>query len=322
MIQEERTGPNKPGLSIVVPVYNSQHSLEELCRRLNAVLEKTGSAYEIILVNDGSGDGSWQIIQSLTAKYQKIKGICLMRNYGQHNALLCGIRAARMEFVITLDDDLQNPPEEIPKLIHKIGEGFAVVYGSPKRTKQNLWRNIPAYIVKLSLQGMMGAETARQVSSFRIFKTYLREAFAYYQSSFVSIDVLLTWGTKNFGTIPVEHKAREIGKSQYTVYRLISHSLNMITGFSILPLQLATLIGFFFTVFGVGVLLYVLGRYCLSGGSVPGFPFLASLISIFAGAQLFSLGIIGEYIARMHFRVMNKPAYSIHDTISQEEIDT
>lgn len=158
MIKEESTGPIKPGLSVVVPVYNSQHSLEELCRRLTAVLEKTGSAYEIILVNDGSGDGSWPIIQSLAAKYQNIKGICLMRNYGQHNALLCGIRAARMEFVITLDDDLQNPPEEIPKLIHKIGEGFAVVYGSPKRTKQDLWRNIPAYIIKLSLQGMMGAK--------------------------------------------------------------------------------------------------------------------------------------------------------------------
>lgn len=316
MIGNPEGGTTSSGLSIVVPVYNSQLSLEPLCRRLMAVLGETAQAYEIILVNDGSADDSWRVIQALTDSYKQVKGIQLMRNYGQHNALLCGIRAARKEFIITLDDDLQNPPEEIPRLIQKIQEGFDVVYGSPKKTRQGLWRNVPAYLVKLSLQSMMGARTARQVSSFRIFKTRLREAFSHYQSSFVSIDVLLTWGTRKFGAVTVHHNPREIGQSNYSLYRLISHSLNMVTGFSILPLQLATFVGFFFTLFGLGVLVYVIGRYFIYGGSVPGFPFLASLIAIFAGAQLFSLGIIGEYIARMHFRVMNKPPYSLAESIN------
>ena len=263
--------------------------------------------YEIIFINDGSKDGSWQIISELSDQYPWVAGIDLMRNYGQHNALLCGIRAARNEIIVTIDDDLQNPPEEIPKLIAKLSEGYDVVYGTPEKEQHGFWRDRASQISKLALQGPMGAETARNVSAFRAFRRDIRAAFDAYQSPYVSIDVLLTWGTTRFAAIPVRHDARWAGASNYTFRKLVTHALNMMTGFSTVPLQLASLIGFVFTIFGLGVLAYVIGRYLIQGANVPGFAFLASIIAIFSGAQLFALGIIGEYLARMHFRSMGQP---------------
>jgi undecaprenyl-phosphate 4-deoxy-4-formamido-L-arabinose transferase len=240
-----------------------------------------------------------------------------MRNYGQHNTLLCGIRQARYEVIVTMDDDLQHPPEEIPNLLAKLAEGYDVVYGTPQQEQHGFWRDVASQVTKLALQSTMGAETARNVSAFRAFRTRLRDAFANYQGPFVSIDVLLTWGTTRFAAIPVHHDPRRVGRSNYTFVRLVTHALNMMTGFSTWPLQLASLIGFAFTLFGLGVLVYVIGRYLIEGGSIAGFPFLASIIAIFSGAQLFALGIIGEYLARMHFRMMERPAYSVREHSKQ-----
>jgi undecaprenyl-phosphate 4-deoxy-4-formamido-L-arabinose transferase len=136
-------------------------------------------------------------------------------------------------------------------------------------------------------------------------------AFSHYEGSFVSIDVLLTWGTSRFAATPVRHERRKRGDSGYTFRKLITHAMNMMTGFTTLPLQLASLIGFGFTLFGFGVLAWVLLRYFTYGDAVPGFPFLASIVALFSGAQLFALGIIGEYVARIHFRTMQKPPYVI-----------
>jgi undecaprenyl-phosphate 4-deoxy-4-formamido-L-arabinose transferase len=170
----------------------------------------------------------------------------------------------------------------------------------------------------LALQGAMGAETARRASSFRAFRTQLRTAFAGYQAPFVSIDVLLTWGTTRFAAVPVLHESRASGTSTYTFRKLLAHALNMLTGFSVLPLQLASLVGFAFTLFGMGVLVYVVGRFLIAGGSIPGFPFLASIIAIFSGAQLFALGIIGEYLARMYQRTMEQPAYVVRSAVGMQ----
>jgi undecaprenyl-phosphate 4-deoxy-4-formamido-L-arabinose transferase len=256
------------------------------------------------------------VIEQLAAQHGWVRGIRLMRNYGQHNALLAGIRAARFDTIVTMDDDLQHPPEELPKLFAKMEEGFDVVYGTPEQEQHGLLRDLASLVTKIALQSAMGAETAREVSAWRVFRTHLRDAFASYHSPFVSIDVLLTWGTTKFGSVRVRHDPRTIGKSNYTFRKLVRHALNMMTGFSVLPLQLASVIGFAFTLFGIGVLLYVVGRYLISGSSVAGFPFLASIIAIFSGAQLFALGIIGEYLARMHFRTMDKPTYAIKQTTS------
>ncbi|MFC1888817.1 glycosyltransferase family 2 protein [Thermodesulfobacteriota bacterium] len=298
-------------ISVVVPVYNSENTLRELVSRLEEVLRGSSDRFELILINDGSADKSWEVIQGLAAEYSWIQGINLMRNYGQHNALLCGIRAAVYDVVITLDDDLQHPPEEIPKLVQKLDEGFDVVYGRPETEQHSFWRDIASQLTKIALKSAMGAETARHASAFRVFRTQIRDAFQYYQSPNVSIDVLLTWGTMRFNALPVRHDPRKLGQTQYSFWKLVTQALNMMTGFSIFPLQLASLIGFAFTFFGVCVLVYIVARYLIHGGSVPGFPFLASIISIFSGAQMFAMGIIGEYLARMHFKMMARPTYTV-----------
>ena len=216
---------------------------------------------------------------------------------------------------MTIDDDLQNPPEEIPRLLARLDEGFDVVYGTPERERHGLLRNLASQITKLVLQGAMGARTARQVSAFRVFRTQLRTAFADYRNPFVSIDVLLTWGGRRFDAIRVRHEPRKVGLSNYTVRKLITHALNMVTGFSVIPLQLASIIGFASSLFGVVVLIYVVGRSLIFGRQVPGFAFLASTIAIFSGAQMFAMGIIGEYLARMHVRSMDRPTYTIRRSV-------
>lgn len=304
------------GNSVVIPVYNSASSLNTLVQRVGSVLATLGGHYELILVNDGSPDQSWKTICELGTTFHWVRAINLTRNYGQHNALLCGLRAAMYKVSITLDDDLQHPPEEIPTLLNALTPDCDVVYGVPQRQQHGLRRDLASRVTKFVLQTAMGAQIARDVSAFRVFRTQLRDAFANYKGSFVSIDVLLTWATTRFIAVPVRHEPRLIGVSNYTFRRLLTHAVNMVTGFSTVHLQIATFVGFTFTLFGVGVFAFVIGRYLLQGGSVPGFTFLASVISIFSGAQLFTLGIIGEYLARIHFRSMERPVYAIRERMN------
>lgn len=306
-------------ISIIVPVYNSEQSLPLLIDQLKAVLTDSCQVFEVILVNDGSRDESWKTIVSLSERFPWLHGVNLMRNYGQHNALLCGIRQANYEIIVTIDDDLQNPPAEIPRLLARLEEGYDVVYGTPQVQQHGLWRDLASTVTKMALQGFMGAENARQVSAFRAFRTELREAFRQYEGSFVSIDVLLTWGTIKFASVPVRHEPRMLGQSNYNFSRLLRHAINMMTGFSILPLQIASLLGFTCTLFGLCILIYVLTNFFIHGSVVPGFPFLASIIAIFSGAQLLALGIIGEYLARMHFRTLGRPTCTIRNTTSQQK---
>lgn len=302
-------------LSVVVPVYNSHGTLPELVVRLRKVLEGLGNKYELIFVNDGSQDNSWNVIKSLCRAYDWITGINLMCNYGQHNALLCGIRKSNNSVVVTMDDDLQNPPEEIPKLLEKLKDGYDVVYGTPRKEQHGIWRDISSRISKKAFQIAMRVKIAGKVSAFRVFRTRLREGFASYQSSFVSIDVLLTWSTTRFSSVVVEHDQRLQGQSNYSLNKLVRHAFNMMTGFSTIPLQMASILGFILTLFGVIILVYTLGRWLLEGTVIPGFTFLASIITVFSGAQLFTLGVFGEYLARIHFRIMDRPPYVVREEL-------
>lgn len=306
-------------LSIVVPVYKAGRTLDELHRRIRDTLEPLGCEFELILVEDGGMDDSWDVIRELAQADHRVKGIQHSRNFGQHNALLTGIRAARHEVIVTLDDDLQNPPEEIPHLLGGLTQGFDVVYGTPQREQHGFFRDAASQITKFALQSAMGAETARKVSAFRVFRTRLRDAFVDYQNPYVSIDVLLTWGTTSFTSCEVQHDPRTTGISNYDFAKLVRHAMNMITGFSVLPLQLASLVGFVLTLFGMGLLAYVLVGYLLHGSTVSGFPFLASVLALFSGAQMFALGIIGEYLARMHLRSMGRPAAVVRERVGDAE---
>lgn len=302
--------------SVVVPVYNSESTLQELAARLEIVLKQLCSQYELILVNDGSPDQSWKVILQLTKEYSWITGINMMRNYGQHNALLCGVRAARYETTITMDDDLQHPPEEIIKLLEKLAEGYDVVYGVPKKLPHSIWRNLFSKITKRMLAFVMGIPNIRDIGSFRAFRTNLCKAFENYQSPNVILDVLLSWGTTHFATIPVDEAPRQMGHSNYNFSRLMTHAILILTGYSTAPLRLASMVGFGFTVFGFIIFIYVLITYFFSG-SIPGFPFLASIIALFSGTQLFVIGIFGEYLARIFDRSMDRPAYVISETVNE-----
>jgi undecaprenyl-phosphate 4-deoxy-4-formamido-L-arabinose transferase len=302
-----------PAISVVVPVYNSEQTLDELVRRLKASLATTGRSLEILLVNDGSADRSWQVVRQLAASNPEVRGISLARNHGQHNALLCGIREAAGDVIVTIDDDLQNRPEDVPALIARVNEGYDVVYGVPQRQQWGLMRNVASRVTKMVLQSAMGARTASMVSGFRAIRAEVRDAFSAYSSIFVNLDVLLTWGASRFDLVVVQHDPRRVGRSNYTFRRLVRHTFNMMTGFSTMPLKLATAVGFGFTLFGIGVLVYVVARYLIQGVAVPGFAFLASIIAIFSGAQLFALGIFGEYLARVFHRSTGQPSYTVRE---------
>ena len=301
-------------LSIVVPVYRASATIGELCRRLVEVVEAQGSSFEIVFVEDCGGDDSWQLIQTLAADDQRVRGFRMHRNYGQHNALLAGIRGARGKVIATLDDDLQHPPEELPKLLGKLDGDCDVVYGAPQSQQHSALRGIASQITKTILQRSMGVEAARDMSAFRVFRTELREAFRDFNSPSVNIDVLLTWATSRFAVVRVRHQSRNHGGSGYGAAKLVGHAMNMVTGFTTIPLKLASIIGFLFAAFGLLILAYVVLRYAYSGGSVPGFPFLASIVAIFSGAQLIAIGIIGEYLARMYQGLMGRPAYLLRET--------
>lgn len=301
-------------ISVIIPVYNGAQSITPLIETLHTVLPSLAARFEIILVEDDGRDNSWEVIQQLSRSCETVRGFKLMRNYGQHNALLCGIRAARYDIIVTMDDDLQHPPEEIHKLLAKLEAGYDVVYGRPEGaagSEHSVLRRLASEVTKIALQNAMGADTARNISAFRAFHTNLREAFANYSGPWVNIDVLLTWGTTRFTSIPVRHEQRKFGASNYTFRKLVKHSFNMITGFSAVPLQITSLVGLVLAVFGVLLFVYVIGRYVLEGGAPAGFPFLASVIAIFSGAQMLAIGIIGEYLSRMHFRLMDKPTYVV-----------
>lgn len=302
-------------ISVVIPVYRSQDSIGLVIDNLADVLPTLTDTYEAILVEDDGGDDSWQVIERLSTTYDWVRGYKLMRNYGQHGALLCGIREAQHDIIITMDDDLQHPTDKLKDLLHALDEGYDVVYGTPEKAQHSFFRNLASQVTKWVLQGAMGAETARNISAFRAFRTSLRDAFADYRGPLVNIDVLLTWGTTKFTAITTPHAPRTIGTSNYTFGKLVTHSFNMVTGFSIVPLRIANLLGLTMTLFGFVLLFYILViRIIIFGYDFPGFTFLASIISIFAGAQLFTLGIIGEYLARMHLRVMDKPPYVVGQT--------
>lgn len=297
-------------ISVVVPSYRNAAGLDELHRRLTDTLGEV--EHEIILVDDGSGDGTWVSIRQLAQANPRVTGIRLGRNSGQHSALLAGVRAATKSIVVTIDDDLQNPPEEIPTLVKALGSLDAeVVYGIPENAEHAGWRRGSSWLVRRTMRTVLGVPEAIHMSSFRAFKTDLREAFARPVGPGVSLDALLAWATSRFVAVPVKHDARQYGVSQYSPVRLARFTVDALSGYTTLPLRVVSSLGFLTALGG----LVLMGIFVLipvvQGISPQGFPFLASTIILFSGLQLVTLGVMGEYLARMHFRTMNRPEYVI-----------
>ncbi len=306
--------PPASSISVVIPVYGGADTLEPLLDRLAKVFTVLGLDHEVVLVNDASPDGSWSVIEKAVDRYPWVRGIDLMKNSGQHNALLCGVRAARYDTIVTLDDDLQHPPECIPDLLAKLAEGYDLVYGVPFQEKRSFIRNLMSRMVKRVVM-KYGAGQEFEISSLRVFRTSLRDAFTAVTHPSIYLDFMLSWGARRIGQVRVAHDVRRLGASVYTPARLVRHALNMLTSFSVLPLHVASWLGFLVAGFGFLVLFFTFADFFLHGRAVPGFAFLSSIMAIFSGAQLFSVGILGLYLARIYEGTMAKPAYVVRQEI-------
>ena len=312
-----RAHPGARECTVVIPVYNSQATLPALTERLAAVLPTIADRFEVVLVNDGSQDGSWEAVCQAARKHPWVRGVNLMRNYGQHNALLAGIRAARYAVTVTMDDDLQHPPEEIPRLVGTLAQGNDLVYGVPALPQQGLSRNLSSRLTKLWLHRVLGVAMASRASAFRAFRTVLREGFAHYEGPAVAIDALLAWTTTRTASVEVRHEPRRHGRSQYSWFKLAKLAIDLTTTFRTWPLRLASVVGFVVMLLGLAAFVFVLGSYLATGQPLSVFRFLATALAIFSGAQLFTLGILGEYVARIHHRVLREPAYVIRERVGE-----
>jgi glycosyltransferase involved in cell wall biosynthesis len=298
--------------SVVIPVYRGEATLEILVDGLAKVLPQAAEQFEVVLVNDDSPDDSWTVIRRICERYPWVRGIRLSRNFGQENATLCGILESRYAVIATMDDDLQHRPQDIPLLLSKMGEGFDVVYGVPRIRRQAWWKRWLSGLVKRLIAFSVGAPVMRGMSAFKAFRGDLRETYAGFTGPDVSLDVLLSWKYSRFGAAEVEEAPRAHGRSNYGIAQLVRIALKIITNYTTIPLRLASIMGFVFTIVGFLVFVYVLIVY-FSVGSIPGFPFLASLITVFSGVQLFALGIIGEYLARIFERSSGRPRFAVRE---------
>jgi undecaprenyl-phosphate 4-deoxy-4-formamido-L-arabinose transferase len=300
-----------PGLSVVVPAYRSPGTLEELCRELAEHVSPLVASLEVIFVDDGSGDATWNTIETLAVRYPWVRGLTLLRNYGQHNALLAGLRDAQLPLVLTIDDDLQNPPNQVPLLLAALTDDVDLVYAVPTALPHGPLRNAASWGTKRAMAAALGPDVHPRSSAFRLFRRELIDASVQVSDPFVSIDVMLSWATSRIAVVELAFGTRQGGRSGYTFRKLVRHALNMITGYSTRPLRWVSVAGLVFALFGFGLLAFVLVRSILDPTGVPGFTFLAAAVTLFSGVQLFSLGVIGEYVGRMHFRSMGRPPYVV-----------
>jgi len=303
-------------ISIVIPCYRSEQTLRPLVDAIFAELAKPSvvnpvTEFEVVLVVDGCKDGTAEVANKLAAAHPQVRAIELRRNYGQHNALLAGIVRARYEVVVTMDDDLQHRPDQIPAMLVPLARGEAdLVYGVPVEEEHGFWRSAASRTIKRGL-GLAGVPAAEDVSAFRAFWTALRDGFSQIDDPYVSLDVLLSWTTTSTSHIVVQMDQRTIGTSSYTLRALARHALNMITGYSNVPLRVVAWLGGICAMIGAVLGAVVIWKYAVGDTTVAGFTTVASMVAVFSGAQMLSLGIIGEYIGRLHTRSTGKPTFLV-----------
>ena len=287
--------------SVVIPVYNSERTLKRLHRELTDVFSTIPVTYEIVLVDDASRDKSWEVMKELRASDDRVKIIQHMRNFGQHPATLCGMRYARGEFVITMDDDLQHPPKEIAKLIEAIrnDDGADVVIGTYESKKHSLFRNVASRTVNSVVSYVFQKDPNLKLTSFRILRRSVAVELVKDRSFNPRIGLLMLGITNHISNTKVEHHPRAEGRSGYSVRHLVTDTLETILSQSAFPLQFASYFGFACTIFSFILTVYYLALYMFRGTPVPGWTTVVLLILFFSGSLLFAIGIIGEYLIRI-----------------------
>ncbi len=296
-------------ISIVIPVYRGAESLPAILNSLRDVLG-TKDDWEVVCVDDASSDRSWDVLMQLMPEYPQLRCIQLMRNFGQHNATMCGFRHVTGQIVITMDEDLQHDPASIPALINHFRRTNAdLVYGVYDNKKHDSGRNIGSWLVNRFYRLVFSLPVT--VTSFRAIRRELVDAILRYELNFTYIDGLLAWNTRRIEMVTVPHHERVDGRSGYTFSKLLALAMNVFTNFSLLPLQVVSMLGILASAFGILLGCWYLLSAMFSQIAVPGYASIIVAVLVLGGLQLLSLGVIGEYIGRLHLNVNRKPQYTI-----------
>lgn len=304
--------------SVVIPVYGRGECLAELVQRLDTTFNDLNwPAPEVLLIDDCGSNESWDRIQEITSCRRKTKAIQLSRNFGQHNAIMCGFHHTAGDIIITIDDDLQQEPESIPKLIHALKvDDLDLVYGAYAKKQHAFGRNIGSNLVNRFYRLIFKSPVT--VTSFRAIRRELVCSILRYELNFTYIDGLLAWNTTRIGTADIPHHERKSGQSGYSFPKLLALAMNIFTNFSLLPLQIVSFMGITSAFLGIGLGGWYAISALLTKISVPGYASTIVAVLILGGFQLLSLGIMGEYIGRLHLNVNRKPQFNVRKTISNK----
>lgn len=311
-----------PEISIVIPCYNSSKSLNELSQRLDSSLKTLNITYEIIYVNDCSKDTTLLKLKKLAENNKNVKAIDLMFNVGQFRALYCGFEIAKGRYIVTIDDDLQHPPEEIPKLYNAIkdNEEIDAIFGKYEEKKHSSFRNIGSSFIKLINEKIYGKPKDLTMSAFRIMRRELVETIMSHKTISPVIGAIILKSTNKIINIDVQHDKRKHGTSNYNLIKLIKTTLDNVLNFSSLPLQTISIIGIVVSLISFLFSMFYLIRYFVTDEGVPGWTSIMVLLNFYAGFILISLGLIGEYLIRILMEVNGTPKYKIRDIYKQDTL--
>jgi len=302
---------DKPYISVLVPVLNEEESLPELHIRLQASLAGIKKPYEIIYINDGSTDRTEQIIESFHKEDDRVKVIEFNRNYGQHMALFAGFDYAGGEIIVTIDADLQNPPEEIPRLVAKAEEGYEVVATYRRNRRDSLFRKLPSYIVNRITAKLVGVRLKDYGCMLRAYRRNIVDYMNMCPESSSFIPALANTFAKKITEIEVGHEERKKGTSKYSPFKLFRLNFDLMTNFSLLPIQFISMLGVIIAFIGLAFALFLMARRIIIGPEGEGTFTLIGILFFFIGIQIFALGVIGEYIGRIYQEVRRRPRYII-----------
>tara|TARA_B100000787_G_scaffold83587_1_gene61549 strand:- start:1949 stop:2890 length:942 start_codon:yes stop_codon:yes gene_type:complete len=303
-------------LSIIIPVYNSNDILDELINQITSEIDKKidlVKEFEIILVNDNSIDKSWQKIKNLSSKHKNVSGINLSKNFGQHNALMAGIKNSKGDFLITMDDDLQHPPSYMIEIINKLNEGFDVCYTKYQNNKYSFFKKIGSIINDKVANIVLDKPKDIYLSSYKGIKKSVIDELKKFDGPHVYLDGIILNVTSNIGSINIEHSERTIGNSGYGFKKLFSLWLKVFTNSSIFPLRMASVTGFIITLISLLLAILLIILKINNPEIQQGWTSIATFIFFFSGVQLLALGIIGEYIGRIFISLNQKPQFVVSE---------
>jgi glycosyltransferase involved in cell wall biosynthesis len=322
-VNDTRRAPmttDRPACSIVIPVFNSVGVVGETVDRTVKVCENAAIDYELILVNDASTDGSWDVIAGRAADNPRIVAVDLLHNYGQHTAVFAGLKLSQGEFAVTMDDDLQNPPEEIVPILAKAAEGYDLVIGEFEQKRHSLFRRLGSSLVGWMNRKIFDKPKDLVLTNFRCIRRDVVERLVAYQTNYPYIPGLALMFSTNRVNIPVEHHPRAVGTSNYSLPRILAVVWRILFNYSSYPLRLVSMFGLVITTGAFGLAAFIFIRSLVVESQVPGWPSVALMLAFFNGVTILILSMLGEYLVRLLNQSSRTEAYHVR-TVVTDRVD-